>query len=46
MTEAVPLIYRANQWTGFYMITAPIMKGLNHQKTIDFLMISGEIEVN
>ena len=20
---------RANRWTGFYMITAPVMKGLN-----------------
>ena len=24
-----PLICRANQWTGFYMITAPVMKELS-----------------
>ena len=35
MTEAVyhietsPLICSENQWTGFYMITAPVMKGLS-----------------
>ena len=28
-TETSPLICRANQWTGFYMITASVMKGLN-----------------
>ena len=27
--ETSPLIYRANQWTGFYMITASVMKKLN-----------------
>ena len=26
--EITPLICRANQWTGFYMITASVMKGL------------------
>ena len=34
MTEAVhietsPLIYRANQWTGFYMVPASVMKELS-----------------
>ena len=28
MTEAV-IICRANQWTGFYMITTSVMKELN-----------------
>ena len=27
--ETNPLICRANQWTGFYMITASVMKELN-----------------
>ena len=27
--EISQLIYRANQWTGFYMITASVMKELN-----------------
>ena len=27
--EISPLICSANQWTGFYMITASVMKGLN-----------------
>ena len=27
--ETSSLICRANQWTGFYMITASVMKGLN-----------------
>ena len=26
--ETSPLIWGANQWTGFYMITASVMKGL------------------
>ena len=26
--ETSPLIYRANQWTGFYMITVSVMKEL------------------
>ena len=26
--ETSPLICRANQWTGFYMITASVIKGL------------------
>ena len=28
--ETSPLICSANQWTGFYMITASVMKGLKH----------------
>ena len=28
--ETSPLIYEANQWTGFYMITASVMKELIH----------------
>ena len=27
--ETSPLICFANQWTGFYMISASVMKGLN-----------------
>ena len=27
--ESSPLICPANQWTGFYMISASVMKGLN-----------------
>ena len=27
--ETSPLICRSNQWTGFYMIGASVMKGLN-----------------
>ena len=27
--ETSPLICRANQWTGFYMITASVLKELN-----------------
>ena len=27
--ETSLLIYRGNQWTGFYMITTSVMKGLN-----------------
>ena len=34
MTEAV--ICSANQWTGFYMITAYVMKGLNTGKIPNF----------
>ena len=30
-TEISPLICRANQWTGFYMITASVMKELNYK---------------
>ena len=32
--ETSPLICRANPWTGFYMITVSVMKGLNHIITI------------
>ena len=28
--ETSPLICRANQWTGFHMITASVMKELKH----------------
>ena len=28
--ETSPLICGVNQWTGFYMITATVMKELNH----------------
>ena len=28
--ETNPLICRENQWTGFYMITASVMKELNY----------------
>ena len=30
--ETSPLICGANQWTGFYMITASVMKGLNYER--------------
>ena len=30
-TETSPLICGANQWTGFYMITISIIKGLRNQ---------------
>ena len=29
-TETSPLIYSANQWTGFYMIETSVMKKLGH----------------
>ena len=32
--ETSPLICRANQWTGFYMMTAFVMKGLNSFRNI------------
>ena len=28
--ETSPLVCSANQWTGFYMITASVLKGLNN----------------
>ena len=31
--ETSPLICSANQWTGFYMITASVMKELNETPT-------------
>ena len=36
--EASPLICAGNQWTGFYMITASVMKGLKriHHFLLDF----------
>ena len=43
MTEAVitlkpvhPLICRENQWTGFYMIAASVMKELNNNRYVYF----------
>ena len=35
--ETSPLICGANQWTGFYIITATFMKGLN---TLSFSLMS------
>ena len=35
--ETSPLICKANQWTGFYMITTSVMKELNNT---DYLFIS------
>ena len=32
--ETSPLICRANQWTGFYMIKAPIMKDLKEKNLV------------
>ena len=29
--ETSPLIWGANQWTGFYMITGSVMKGLRNK---------------
>ena len=38
--ETSPLICGANQWTGFYMITASVLKGLNkHRLLIMFYFI-------
>ena len=34
-TETSPLICGANKWTGFYMITASVMKELN-KKTVKY----------
>ena len=36
-----PLICSANQWTGFYMITASVMKGLNklHETRLNTLLL-------
>ena len=33
-----PLIHGANQWTGSYMITASVMKGLKKKGTALFIM--------
>ena len=40
--EISPLIYSANQWTGFYMIGASVIKELNQQQQVirDCLQIS------
>ena len=40
--ETSPLIFRANQWTGFYMITASAMKELKTiivRKFINFILV-------
>ena len=43
-TETSPLICRANQWTGFYMITASVMKELKWMKFIaDYSTKAGHI---
>ena len=39
-TETSPLICSANQWTSFYMITAPVMKGLTVYETYSKLTIT------
>ena len=36
--ETSPLICRAYQWTGFYMLTAFVMKGLKYLHKITFLL--------
>ena len=36
--ETSPLICGANQWTGFYMIAASVMKGLNIRHLFSALM--------
>ena len=36
--EASPLICSANQWTGSYMITASVMKGLKKKGTPLFIL--------
>ena len=33
--ETSPLICSANQWTGFYMMTASVMKGLKNTASIE-----------
>ena len=33
--ETSPLIYSANQWTGFYMIRASPMKALNNHSDVE-----------
>ena len=38
--ETIPMICRVNQWTGFYMITASVMKGLNAFSTGDGKCVS------
>ena len=37
--ETSPLICRANQWTGFYMITASVMKELTHRAILSILAV-------
>ena len=34
MTEADIILETANQWTGFYMISASVMKGLNGENMV------------
>ena len=38
--ETSPVICSANQWTGFYMITASVMKELRHNQNAKYV---GEI---
>ena len=38
--ETSPLIYRANQWTGFYMIGTSVMKELNWKKTLNHFLVN------
>ena len=43
--ETSLLIYRGNQWTGFYMITTSVMKGLtNYQELMSGISISVSFE--
>ena len=36
--ETSPLIYTANQWTGFYMITASVMKSYKTEYFHSFIL--------
>ena len=38
--ETSPLICSANQWTGFYIIAAPVMKELKTHALVKLTMIS------
>ena len=44
--ETSPLICRANQWTGLYMITAPVMKELSRYIIDEYLKIASSREPN
>ena len=37
--ETSPLICGANQWTGVYMISASVMKGLNIHRFINVIQV-------
>ena len=45
-TETCPLICRANQWTGFCMITAIVMKELISFSYTMKLFLSGSVMLN